>query len=255
MPMKVQEIMVREVGACGPSSSLAEAARIMWERDCGFVPVIERDTQKVCGVVTDRDACMAAFTQGLALGQIPVERAMATLVYTCRPQDDLDAVDALMSTYQVRRLPVTDDEGRLVGVVSLNDLAVKCAKAERSEAATLKPRIAETLSAISRHRNEPGKREAAPEAARSEPGRSEAARSEAARSEAVRPEAVRPEGVQAAGPPPAVSPAQRAGRSRRAPFSSSSDQSASSSDQSASSSDQSASSSDQSASSSASTLP
>ena len=119
--MKVEQIMSRNPRSCGPNSSLDVPARTMWESDCGFVPVIDHDKRCV-GVITDRDICMAALTQGRPISEIPVETAMSRQVAACHPNDDVAACERLMSEKQVRRLPVLDQQGKLVGVVSLNDL-------------------------------------------------------------------------------------------------------------------------------------
>lgn len=144
--MKIEEMMSRDVAACGPSEALSRAAQLMWEHDCGFVPVVEGEA--VVGVVTDRDACMAAYTKGLALGHIAVADVMSREVLSCAPQESVDAVRDRMAQAQVRRLPVLE-EGRLVGVVSLNDLALAAANG-RDKRAT--GQVAQTLAAISRHR-------------------------------------------------------------------------------------------------------
>ena len=69
--MKVQQIMTKTVSSCLPDDTTNQAARIMWERDCGFVPVVEgRASQRVVGVVTDRDICIAAYTKNRPLDQI-----------------------------------------------------------------------------------------------------------------------------------------------------------------------------------------
>ena len=76
--MKVDLVMSKDVASCVPSETLNEAARIMWERDCGIVPVVEsRESGKVVGVITDRDICIAAYTRGRPLAQIPIDEAMA----------------------------------------------------------------------------------------------------------------------------------------------------------------------------------
>ncbi len=121
--MKVNELMCPDVIVCHPDTPLSEVARIMWERDIGFLPVTDPGTEELRGVVTDRDACMAAYSQGRALRDIPTEVAMAREVFTCRQDDDLAALQDVMRGKQIRRVPVIDRQRRLVGVVSLTDLA------------------------------------------------------------------------------------------------------------------------------------
>jgi CBS domain-containing protein len=145
-PAKVRDVMTRDVATCAPDASLAEAARVMWVRDCGFVPVTEGATGPLCGVVTDRDACMAAYTQGKALSDISVRTAMATDVATVREDESLARAHALMRDRRVRRLPVVDSDRRVVGVLSLNDVARHAAREnERAD-------LAQTLGEVCRHR-------------------------------------------------------------------------------------------------------
>ena len=110
------------LATCRPGDPLQAAARLMWERDCGAVPVVD-NARHVVGVITDRDICMAAYTQGKPLSAIPVSSAMARQVISCHGEDDVRLAEDLMRDYQVRRLPVLNTDGQLVGMLSLNDLA------------------------------------------------------------------------------------------------------------------------------------
>jgi CBS domain-containing protein len=149
--MKVEELMTTEVGCCRPYDAADQAAKIMWERDCGAAPVVDQDG-RVVAVLTDRDICMAAFTQGRSLADIRVSSAMSRSLWSCRADDDVKDAEKAMRTRQVRRLPVVDAEGRLVGILSLSDLARQAMSAKRSRAKT-KPvvvsDVGETLGAIS----------------------------------------------------------------------------------------------------------
>lgn len=120
--IRVDQLMTTPVLTCRTSDSLHAAAAIMWDHDCGVVPVVDHDGH-LCGIVTDRDACMAAYTQGRRLDEIPVGDIMAKRVHSCRPADPVTLAEELMQTHGVRRIPVVDDEGRPVGLLSLNDLA------------------------------------------------------------------------------------------------------------------------------------
>ena len=120
--MRVQEAMSRDVQTCRPWDELNRAAQLMWDHDIGFVPVVG-DSGTVLGVVTDRDACMAAYTRGLPLAAIRVEDAMTREVETCAPGSDLRIALELMRETRVRRLPIVDADGGLVGVLSVGDLA------------------------------------------------------------------------------------------------------------------------------------
>jgi CBS domain-containing protein len=126
--MKVEQLMTKEVVTCQPDDSLNRAARIMWEKDCGFVPVVESsENRRVVGVVTDRDICMAAYTKGQPLPQILVRDVMSTGVRACRPSEDLDSAESKLRDAQVHRLPVVDDADQLLGVISIADIAREAA--------------------------------------------------------------------------------------------------------------------------------
>jgi CBS domain-containing protein len=98
------------------------AAGLMWDRDIGFLVVLD-DQNRLAGVLTDRDICMAAYTGGKALRSIPVRVAMARNVFTVAASEDVAAAEQIMDAHQVRRLPMIDGKGRIIGVVSLNDIA------------------------------------------------------------------------------------------------------------------------------------
>ena len=118
--MKVQEVMTRSPGTCRIGDSANDAARIMWERDCGSVPVIDR-AGHIVGIVTDRDICMAAYIQGRGLAAIPLTSIMSREVCTCSEHEDVTEAERLMRARRVRRLPVTNKEGALAGMVSISD--------------------------------------------------------------------------------------------------------------------------------------
>jgi CBS domain-containing protein len=94
----------------------------MWERDCGALPVVDQEG-RVAGMVTDRDICMAAYTQGRPIHAVPVEKVMAQHVFSCGANDSIEDAEAIMHQFHVHRLPVVDSEQHVVGVLSLDDLA------------------------------------------------------------------------------------------------------------------------------------
>jgi CBS-domain-containing membrane protein len=120
--MKVSDLMSATANSCGANDNLERAAQIMWESDCGVVPVVG-DDGRVVGMVTDRDICMAAYTHGQPLWQIAVANAMARQVHGVHESDLLEAAEELMRRVRVRRLPVLDGDGRLKGILTMNDLA------------------------------------------------------------------------------------------------------------------------------------
>ncbi len=148
----VGELMTAAAHRCHPDDKLSRAAQLMWDNDCGCIVVVDH-LDRVVGLVTDRDICMGAYTQGKSLAEIPVSSACATEVVTCRAEDTLDNVQRLMIDHQIRRLPVVEADGHLVGVLSLSDLAqhahfVTTAQGARSTAHTL----ALVMEAVSRSR-------------------------------------------------------------------------------------------------------
>jgi CBS domain-containing protein len=120
-PDRVDSIMSEGVLVCSADDSLTRPAQIMWELDCGIVPVVDAE-QRLEGVITDRDICMAAYTQGRRLHEIYVADVMSRPVHRCFASDPLTRAIAVMAAAQVRRLPVVDAEQRVVGIVSLADL-------------------------------------------------------------------------------------------------------------------------------------
>jgi CBS domain-containing protein len=100
---------------------LHHAAKVMGDRDCGWVPVVD-DAGRVVGVVTDRDICMACYTRGSAPELLSIAGTMSTNVHACRPGDPVENALAMMRNYRVRRLPVVDDDERLLGLVSFSDI-------------------------------------------------------------------------------------------------------------------------------------
>ena len=120
--MKIAEIMRADVEVCAVGDNLAAAATRMWDADIGCLPVVD-DAGHAIGMVTDRDVCMAALTRGEPLHNIPVAIAMSKEVRACPPDATLAQAEQIMRAGQIRRLPVVDAEGALVGIVSLADLA------------------------------------------------------------------------------------------------------------------------------------
>ncbi|HTO99457.1 MAG TPA: CBS domain-containing protein [Myxococcales bacterium] len=147
--MKVREVMVPKVITCDQRAALAEAVKLMWEHDIGFLPVVSAETGALLGVITDRDACMAAWFQGKPLWDIPVGSAMSMRVASVSAEAEVDEAELIMSEFQVHRLPVLDEAGKLVGVISLNDLAHR---AVRDADAELEEEVALTLGTVSQPR-------------------------------------------------------------------------------------------------------
>jgi CBS domain-containing protein len=129
--MRIKEIMTQPVVSCTTDNNLNAAAQLMWDHDCGVLPVVG-DDGRLAGIITDRDICMAAYTQGRPLIEIPVTRVMTPQVVACFAGDSIDAAERLMRAERVRRIPVVDDAGHPVGIVALNDLARLAWRARKS---------------------------------------------------------------------------------------------------------------------------
>jgi CBS domain-containing protein len=145
--MKVKDLQTSDVRVCTPDTNLAAAAQIMWECDCGVVPVVDED-RMLLGMITDRDICIATTTRSAAPADIPVRSVMTTgTVHFCRPDDNVRDVLATMGTHRVRRLPVLDKTNRLVGILSLSDLVRRAE--HRSGAEVPAAEFLEALQSIS----------------------------------------------------------------------------------------------------------
>jgi CBS domain-containing protein len=143
--MKVAKLMTRAVRTCRPDDTLEQAARLMWEADLGCLPVVD-DEDRPIGVITDRDLCMAVYTQGTALRDSLVSNAMSKSLITCSPQSSLADVHALMQNAQIRRVPVVNFSGKLAGIVTLGDIARYARSSPLHVAAA--PGLARTLASI-----------------------------------------------------------------------------------------------------------
>lgn len=145
--MKVANLMTRDCEVVRPATSLSQAAGLMWEQDCGALPVIDADRRAI-SMVTDRDICMSAYLEDKTLDELRVADAMSDRIVACRPDDDVTIAQEVMSEGQVRRLPVVDADGFLEGVLTLAQIALVVGDGNSSEVS--KGRVGETLAAISR---------------------------------------------------------------------------------------------------------
>lgn len=141
-------IMTEPARTCSIEEPLNAAAKVMWDTDCGVVLVVDADG-RLCGILTDRDICMAAYTKGAPLHAIRVADAMSRHVHTCRPEDSIERAVALMADAQVRRVPVVDADGRPLGVIALADIARNATVLGQGEAEGL---VFQLLRAVSQRR-------------------------------------------------------------------------------------------------------
>ena len=128
--MKVGDLMTKRVICVRANEPVSTAVEQMWAQDCGALPVLDPNGDRVIGMITDRDACMAAWHLGRPMRDISVGEAGSRVLYFCGPDDSVASAEALMRQKQVRRLPVLDAYGRIAGVLSLADI-VRAADRER----------------------------------------------------------------------------------------------------------------------------
>lgn len=121
--MQVKDIMTADPATCAPGMNLAAAGALMLNADCGMLPVVDEEG-RLCGVVTDRDVCIALATRHTLASQVTVGDVAARQVFTCHPDDDVQTALATMKQHRVRRLPVVGPAGAPVGVVSMNDVVL-----------------------------------------------------------------------------------------------------------------------------------
>ena len=121
--MNIDQVMKKNVQACGPNDSAKRAAQLMWDQDIGCLPVVDAD-QRPIAMITDRDLLMALHLTGRGLEAVRVSEAMSKKVFVARQGDSVQAAAHVMRDKQIRRLPVVDTAGKLVGIATLNDLAL-----------------------------------------------------------------------------------------------------------------------------------
>ena len=145
--MEVKQIMTSEIATCRPDTNLAVVAKLMWDRDCGFVPVVDA-SGKVAGVITDRDICIASATRRLLPEQISAAQAMRRPpIHTTQPEDSIEKALGTIKQFQVRRLPVIAADGTIKGIISMNDIVL----ASRGREGASPADIVAALSAICAH--------------------------------------------------------------------------------------------------------
>jgi CBS domain-containing protein len=133
--MKASEIMSRDPRCVTPDTPLREAARLMKDEDVGILPVVEsQGSKKLVGVVTDRDIAIRHVAEGHTTADCKVSEAMSSNVRTARESDSVDDIMNVMGREQVRRIPIVNDRGDLIGIVAQADLVLEASdrKAERT---------------------------------------------------------------------------------------------------------------------------
>jgi len=145
--MRVVEIMMGTPYHCSAEANLGSATELMWIGNCGFLPVVGNEN-KVIGVITDRDICIALGTRNRTAGDVTVAEVMSGKMYSCTPEDTVQMAMETMRAGHVRRLPVITKSGELVGVISIDDVIIHAAKAGVGSALPLS--TAEVVKALQR---------------------------------------------------------------------------------------------------------
>ena len=131
MGTKVSDVMTQRPRAVTPQTPLSEVAEVMESEDVGAVPVVEGD--RLVGIVTDRDIVVRAIAKGKDPRGMPASEVSSRELVTVNPDDELSDALELMAQYQVRRLAVTAEDERLVGVVSQADVALQAKEKDTGE--------------------------------------------------------------------------------------------------------------------------
>ncbi len=128
--MQARDVMTRDVATVFPGDSIQYAARLMRDEDCGAIPVVNRRGQLI-GMITDRDITVRLVAEGSNAAQASVEEGMTQEAFACHFSETVRVCMSVMSRHQIRRLPIVDDQDRVVGIVSQADLA-RCADSSRA---------------------------------------------------------------------------------------------------------------------------
>lgn len=151
--MRVKEIMAGSVSCCDPNTDLEQVARIMWNADCGSIPVTDEIGRPV-GIVTDRDIAMACALNHKSPWEMRTEDLMdGKQVFSCASEDDIQTAINIMLREKVRRLPVVNTEGVIEGMLSVDDIVAMAERGRRGEGS---PELSyddamSALKAVSRH--------------------------------------------------------------------------------------------------------
>jgi CBS domain-containing protein len=124
--MKCSEIMTKNPKMCIPNDNIAVAAGLMWDYDCGSIPVVtDMDSKELVGIVTDRDIAMHVVRHAYAHpSEVTVSDCMSTNVIFCYPEDPIESAMKAMESNQIHRVPVIDQNNSCIGLVSMSDLMI-----------------------------------------------------------------------------------------------------------------------------------
>lgn len=144
--MKARDIMTANPSCCHPHDPVCSAAALMADGNWGCLPVVEPGTERIIGILTDRDIALRVVATARDPRTIDVEEVMSRGIVCCHADDDIEDVEQCMRSHRVRRVPVVDALGRVIGIISQADLAIR---AFRERHAIDAEDIARTLEALS----------------------------------------------------------------------------------------------------------
>ena len=130
--MTCAEVMTPSPTCCNPEHTAVEAAELMQREDVGLVPVVGSNNSKLIGVLTDRDIVLKVVAAGRDPRSTAVSEVMTNEPIACLPQESIESVMELMATRQLRRIPIVDKDGAIVGIVSQADIATRLASPEET---------------------------------------------------------------------------------------------------------------------------
>ncbi|HUE97735.1 MAG TPA: CBS domain-containing protein [Anaerolineales bacterium] len=131
--MKCSEVMTKDPVCCLPSDSVAKAAELMKSENIGSIPVIENEqSQTLVGIVTDRDLALTIVAEGRDAKTTPVESVMTRKLVTCLADDDLQKALGAMAEHQLRRIPVVDNDKKILGIIAQADVATRTDQPEKT---------------------------------------------------------------------------------------------------------------------------
>ena len=148
--MKVQDAMTSDVVFCLTTDSSADAAAIMRRKNCGIVPVVNAEN-RVVGVITDRDVCIAGFDRDCPPSEIKLNEFCRKDIIVCQPNEKIGDALKKMRKHQIKRLPVTSQNGELVGIISITDILSTTSKNKKASK-KLRKKIISTLLEIGKPR-------------------------------------------------------------------------------------------------------
>jgi CBS domain-containing protein len=124
--MKIREAMSPNPVCCLPTDSAQRVARTMCDHNVGSIPVVlDQDSRKLVGVITDRDLCCSVIANGLDPKSVTIEKFMTLNPVTCREGENVENCERLMQEHQIRRMPIVDADDHVIGIVAQADLALK----------------------------------------------------------------------------------------------------------------------------------